>query len=573
MAIPRPYKILAEKLQEADRLEISNEDVRSALNDCLRDEYPEGYCYVCHVFGDAESGDVAYYCNGQYYMAPYEVGMANGKRTHDIDFADAKNVLPRTVYDQEADEEDQDAEMYGGMTEAERAESYVERFPGSAQWKRPILERYISKKTRDSMSDSDFAGSGKSFPIQKASDVMAAVRSIGRGVAGGQSAASLKRRIIAIAKRKGYASSLPTSWQASDTNESKDWAPSGVLLVEAATFGDRLPEFREAAAQYPIKLMSPGRGSSGYYTESVLKTAATNKVFPKGTLMFWNHDTDQEEAARPEGDLARLAGVTTSDAVWNEEGRDGPGLYAQSKVFSDYVDQVKEKGPHIGLSIRAGGDRDESAKGPDGKPRVITALRNAYSVDFVTKAGRDGKIFTEAATAPETTEGDNMDEAKIQALIKEAVSAAVAPLVADNQKLKETIALQKAPGIITEALRGLRLPDASKRKIHEKFTSEAVISMLPMKDGQPDSAEISKMVEAEAKREAAFLMELGFTGSAIASVGAPVSEADRKTADENHKTEFAEAMNNLADMFVGPEDKSNENRAKARVAFINGRAA
>ena len=114
-------------------------------------------------------------------------------------------------------------------------------------------------------------------------------------------------------------------------------------------------------------------------TPEVLKKAAESKVFKAGTQMFWNHDTDNEESQRPEGDLNRLAAVTTTDARWEEAGKDGPGLYATAKVFSDYADKVKEMGPHIGLSIRAADEkwlemREDMKEGPDGKRGVITAL-------------------------------------------------------------------------------------------------------------------------------------------------------------------------------------------------------
>src|SRR5690242_13554392 len=221
MALAKVYAILAARLQEADTLELSNEDLRSALQDCLNDYYPGQYCSICNVFGDGESGDVVYYCEGQYQRVAYSVGMANGKRTHSIDTDEAENVLPRVVYDLEADEDDVDAD-YAGMTEAQRQEKLVEGFPGSAGWKRPFSERFISKTERDSMDDSDFAGNydgspnKRSFPIKKAADVMAAVRSIGRGVSGGHSSAKLKGRIKSIAKKKGFA--LPKAWQA-DSSE------------------------------------------------------------------------------------------------------------------------------------------------------------------------------------------------------------------------------------------------------------------------------------------------------------------------------------------------------------------
>jgi hypothetical protein len=581
MSLKREFKTLAAKLQEA-ALDLSHNDIAKGLQDCLNDEYPGEYCYIADVFGDAESGDVVYCHNGEYLKAPYEIGTLSGKRTHDIDTDSAIDVLPRTVYDEEADEMDDMA----GVAETDR----IERFPGTAELKlRPLGERFISKTTRDGMDSGDFAGSGKSFPIQKPGDIKAAVNSIGRGVAGGQSASSIKSKIIAIATRKGWTASLPKAWQdksSSESNVSREtsWKPDGVLLVEsAATFLEE-PKLQEAAtADYPIKLMSPGRGSSGYYPADVLKKAAESRVFKAGTQMFWNHDTDAEENARPEGDLNRLAAVTTSDAAWNESGMDGPGLYARAKVFSDYGDKIKEKGPHIGLSIRAGGERNESATAPDGKPRVITALKNALSVDFVTKAGRDGKIFTEAATVAESTnKGDDMELKEVQALIDAKLKEAVAPLEAklniaeaENKRLSQHLALTQAPAVIREALSDIRLPDAAKKRIVERLAPAAPLGA----DGQIDKAKLKELVESEAKIEAAFLKELGM-GVDVASMGVRMTEAEAQTAETASEKQFKETIGSMADMMIGPElaegsvtEVARLARSAARKAFTEGRAA
>lgn len=566
--LQREFKTLALKLQEVSQ-PLSQTDIARALNDCLRDMEPSSYCYVCDIFGDADSGDVVYSCGGEYYKAPYEMGTANGKRTCTIDSEKALDVVPRTIYDEEADEEDHVA----GMSEEERAEKYVERFPGSTEWRAPFSERFISKDERDSADSGDFAGGGRSFPILRPGDVMAAVRSIGRGVAGGQSATTLKNKIKSIAKRKGWEKYLPKAWQGDDT-ESSTWKPEGELLVESAHFLDE-PKLQEAAATaYPIKLISPGRGSSGYYSEGVLRKAAEAKVFKAGTQMFWNHDTDAEEGARPEGDLNRLAAVTTTDAAWDESGRDGPGLYAQAKVFSDYSDQVKEKGPHIGLSIRAGGSRDNEAKGPDGRAGVITALHNAMSVDFVTRAGRDGKIFTEAAITSDFKEEKDMDKSEIQALLKEALAPIETKLTAteaENKRLRAQLSRQQAPSLIREALKDIRLPEASKNKIVKRLAE----SELP-----DDAKALNELIESEARSEAQFLQELGYGN--IEAIGARMTEAEmRKQGEEGekeHKEAFAKSQESLCNMFIGAKLRTGSDDAKAlrdeaREAFMEGRAA
>ena len=582
--------------------------LRDAVNDYGRANGSPWSCYYIDHDGDGESGNCVFSCDGDIRMAGYEIGDLNGKASCSIDFDNSTNVVPVTSYQPEAD----DSDHYTSMEASMRGDKLYAKLP--------VYERFISKDTRKAASSDSFAGKGRSFPILKAEDVSAALHSIGRAGPGNYSTDTLRSNIKRIAKAKGFA--LPDSLKddaaesarklsdkhgtgttdgeqgsgnrqagqpnanAGDTSKgggresvprdtlhNSTWKPDGVLLCEASRFTE-LPRLAEAVTtDYPIKLISPGRGSSGYYPPEVLRKAAESKVFKAGTQMFWNHDTDAEESARPEGDLDRLAAVTTSDAAWNENGSDGPGLYARAKVFSDYADKVKEKGPHIGLSIRAGGNRDEAATGPDGKKGVITALKNAASVDFVTKAGRDGKIFTESATAQE---GEEMDKTEIQALFKEALDSALAPLRAENKKLTEAIAQQKlekvVPALVEKALADVRLPDATKKNIVEKFSTPTILGILPMKEGAIDEAELGKMVEAEAIRQRDYLVALGY-GNDIPAVGVRMTEAELKLTETQREAETKGVKEALADIFVGDKRDGDTLREKARVAFINGRAA
>ena len=199
---------------------------------------------------------------------------ANGNRTTKLG-EPVDGMLPRMVYDDEADEGDE----YSAMAEAKLYTA------GDA----PLCERFISKSTRAGMDSGSFAGKGKSFPISKREDVMAAVRSIGRAGSDNYSAATIKSNIIRIAKAKGFGDALPSAW--GDGSDSKESKPNprdenGVRLVEAA--GISQLDFAETNALNPlVKIISAGRGSSGYYTKEVLERDGP-KIFKR-----WHVDVHQ----------------------------------------------------------------------------------------------------------------------------------------------------------------------------------------------------------------------------------------------------------------------------------------
>jgi hypothetical protein len=560
------YQALASVLEAG----IMHSDVSKRLSDAVNDAHRASGStggYIDHS-GDGTSGDCIYSCDGDIRKAAYTLGTANGKQTADIDMDDSKNVTPVTSYEEEADDDDQ----YAGMEERYKREKlYTADSNGSYI---PVYERFISKGERDSADSGDFAGKGKSYPILKPGDVSAAVHAMGRAGSSNLGMSSLKKNIISIAKRKGWGKYLPKSWQdGSDDSSSTNgesvprgtfstWKPDGVLICRESSRFIESPRLSEAATTaYPMKLISPGRGSSGFYTPAVLKQAAENNVFKAGTHMFWNHDTDAEESARPEGDLNRLAAVTTTDAVWNEAGPDGPGLYSNAKVFEDYAKRVKEMGPHIGLSIRAGGARDDAKEGPDGKRGVITALHNAHSVDFVTRAGRDGKIFTES----HTTEGEeDMTESEVKRLIESANR----PLVAENKRLREQlIRTSEAPPIIRKALESISWPAHTEHVVRERITRNVCALDIPLTEsGAVDEAKLTASVMQFAKQEALDLEKMGH--GAVHGLGSGAS-GDPIKADEAWTKERDETLSQLSEVFMG-EGKENKRRRKA---FIEGRAA
>lgn len=275
---------------------------------------------------------------------------------------------------------------------------------------------------------------------------------------------------------------------------------AGVKLVESAgvEFLSAISVSEAARTAYPIKVISPGTGSSAHYPAAVVEKMAP--LVKPGTLMFWNHQTSAQEAERPEGDLDHLAAIITKQGVWDENGPKGPGVYAEAKVMADYALKVEERAPHIGLSIRAGGTT--TGKTVNGKPE-LKSIDHIESIDYVTKAGRGGMALVEAAayagllpdshqaaaarTAATPNTGDEMTEDEKKRLFEAA----------------RIVEGDRARRIATAALADVSLIEAGKSRV-----IESSIRNLPLKDGVLDEAKLIETVKDEAKREGEYLASL-----------------------------------------------------------------
>lgn len=147
-----------------------------------------------------------------------------------------------------------------------------------------------------------------------------------------------------------------------------------------------------------ITLITPGWGSSGYWSDKVLEQAAKDKVFPAGTQMHIDHLSSTDEYDRPAGSLTTLAAVLEEDAVWDpkyvdeETGKKGR-LAAPALLGSKYRPEITEFAKYIGTSVAVGVDmKAGEAEGKRGQ--IIEAMypHKLNRVDFVTVAGRGGKI-------------------------------------------------------------------------------------------------------------------------------------------------------------------------------------
>ena len=276
--------------------------------------------------------------------------------------------------------------------------------------------------------------------------------------------------------------------------------------------GDFVPLLERAVADdgtAQLRVIVPGWGSSGYYSPAVLERDGP-KAFPSGTKMFWNHQTEAEEDARPEGDLRDLAGELTEDATFQADGAEGPGLYAKAKVFSAFAPVVEELAPHIGVSIRAMGKASSGeAEGREGT--IIDALTQGLSVDYVTAPGAGGKVLSLFESVGR--KGEVMDDTKLQ----EAQD--------DARKAREALATRDAADIVRDALAEARLPDAAAKRLSEALPAKVKLN----DDGELDREDFEGEVAEAIKSEVAYLSEVTGAGN-IQGMGSVEDEG--KAAEE-----------------------------------------
>jgi hypothetical protein len=230
-----------------------------------------------------------------------------------------------------------------------------------------------------------------SYPIGDEADLRKAIKAVGRG---GGSHDAIRRHIIKRAKALGKSDLIPDNWSSSGSNTSKEsaddagTAPHTEVVTET---GALLEEGTAKSGRLKIQIITPGWGSSGYYSADVLEAAATDKVFPAGTHMYFDHPTEAESAERPGRSVKDLAAVLLEDATWN-----GGALVASAKPGglgkAVFVKEDEDFVKALGVSIRASAEVSEGEA--DGRRGVIVdRLVEGKSIDFVTAAGRGGKVL------------------------------------------------------------------------------------------------------------------------------------------------------------------------------------
>lgn len=312
-----------------------------------------------------------------------------------------------------------------------------------------------------------------------------------------------------------------------------------------------------------LKIIQPGWGSSGYYSEDVLKRDGP-KVFKAGLHMYADHPTKTEAKERPERSVLNLAGVLTEDAKWYDNGPngEGKGLYAHAKPLGVMEGVVETLAPHIGVSWRGYGKQSEGLY--EGRKGFgVEQLAVAQSVDWVTKAGAGGKVVqmaesaragtplvangSESETLAESSSGPDNGPGEVahvsvdeQALkeAQDAISALTSRLDAmagDNARLTESLALRDGEVFLTNALAKIQLPDVTRTRLHESLKNR-----VPVVEGKVDIDEFQKLIDAAVLAESNYVAALS-GGGRIRGMGETtreVQEADDKALKERAANAF-----------------------------------
>lgn len=321
-----------------------------------------------------------------------------------------------------------------------------------------------------------------------------------------------------------------------------------------------------------IKVISPGWGSSGYYSEKMLKRDGPN-VFKKGLHMYMNHPTESDAKDRPERDLRDLVGVLESDAAYDAKGSTGPGLYADANVFDAYRSFIDEAAPHIGVSIRAGGVGVEGeAEGRHGV--LVDSLDEGYSIDYVTMPGRGGEVLPllEAARAnmgkvkitpePKSSNSIVVVETKgtIMMDISETELAELREAAANSKKLTDTLTTQstqlarmqeqmiitEARGIVVSTLSGIKLLDVTRNRLVNECMAK-----IPTKDGALDTEALVALVKEAATEELKYLETAynNVSGGKIIGMGSDINASVTAGSEVELTDEVFEA--GMVDAFKG----------------------
>ena len=208
-----------------------------------------------------------------------------------------------------------------------------------------------------------------------------------------------------------------------------------------------------------VTIAKPGQGSTGTYTEEVLKNTGPI-AFPPGTKAFFNHD--------PKRDVRDMVGTYEEGAFWNEEAGE---LQALLTPFPRYKQVLDEAGKNVEASIHASARKDHKT----GYVKELLYDRG-NTVDLVSFAGLEGsglKYQVESLFAAASAASDLEEKKENKVEIEQAIEGLALQLTTLSAKFDTFVAESKAEvkGVADEAA----VSDAVKTQVKEALAGYAVV--------------------------------------------------------------------------------------------------
>lgn len=183
------------------------------------------------------------------------------------------------------------------------------------------------------------------------------------------------------------------------------------------------------AVRRQIQIITPGWGTSGYYSAEVLERAAEERVIPAGTHMYFNHASESERHDRPERDVRDIAAVLAEDARW-----DGTRLFGEADIMAPHAELIEALAPYIGVSISGSATDIVEGEAEGRRGPIIEGLAAVNSVDFVTHAGREGRVL------------EVLESARPSLVVERAVARGVTEATANETREQLSDAVRAAYG-------------------------------------------------------------------------------------------------------------------------------
>lgn len=325
---------------------------------------------------------------------------------------------------------------------------------------------------------------------------------------------------------------VPTDVSVTENAHDIDITTGEIALVEKAVNND---------GTVMLKLISEGLGSSGYYPKDVLMRDGP-KVFKQGLFNLIDHPTPQQEKDRPEGSVSNVGSTLQEDARWLDDyNGHGPGLYAKALVKPTFREDLNSIAKDIGMSIRA---RGKARNGEiDGKQvPIIESIDKALSVDYVTMAGRGGKVVELMESARNARSLDiGVDTMAVDEETFKQLQESNRLLSDQVARLTEATARATALQTVDQVLRTYpTLPATAKGRVRRAFES----CDLPFNEsGVLDATKLIENAKSAVATETAYLSALG-VGS-VRGLGANHLPDTQIDDPETQFKKFAESLNDL----------------------------